>query len=250
MVEVLRRSRWLREDMRGRVDEIGERRYALKRYDNQIEGNLIESNGSDDNNVLLQYAFQGIIKQFRKREEKGVGNCLPVVMEMTRKVQKMWGEEEEKKKRIAEDEASTDALPIEYYDDLKGRKMNMVKEEDKEEEGTKKRKGGHIKMITRKRARKQSDVNSDDEHKKCLKIVTFESILDAANGRFGGILKTVSCGWVLHIFAEGGYYVLCVDLMSGVEQFSWEVIISWIAWILFGEDLEEIMGILIQKKIN
>ncbi|GJX64974.1 hypothetical protein Tco_0299317 [Tanacetum coccineum] len=34
-------------------------------------------------------------------------------------------------------------------------------------------------MITRKKARKQSDIDSDDEHKKCLKIVTFESILDS-----------------------------------------------------------------------
>ncbi|GJU92769.1 putative ribonuclease H-like domain-containing protein [Tanacetum coccineum] len=58
-------------------------------------------------------------------------------------------------------------------------KNEMVKEEDKEEEGTKKRKGGYIKMIARKKARKQSDVDSDDEHKKCLKIVTFESILDS-----------------------------------------------------------------------
>ncbi|GJR88714.1 hypothetical protein Tco_0212725, partial [Tanacetum coccineum] len=58
-------------------------------------------------------------------------------------------------------------------------KNEMVKEEDKEEEGTKKRKGGHIKMIARKKARKQSDIDSDDEHKKCLKIVTFESILDS-----------------------------------------------------------------------
>ncbi|GJZ96489.1 hypothetical protein Tco_0668823 [Tanacetum coccineum] len=58
-------------------------------------------------------------------------------------------------------------------------KNEMVKEEDKEEECTKKRKGGHIKMIARKKARKQFDVDSEDEHKKCLKIVTFESILDS-----------------------------------------------------------------------
>ncbi|GKB81519.1 hypothetical protein Tco_0948414, partial [Tanacetum coccineum] len=45
-------------------------------------------------------------------------------------------------------------------------KNESVKEEDKEEEGSKKRKGGHIKMIARKKARKQSDVDSDDEHKK------------------------------------------------------------------------------------
>ncbi|GJY30928.1 hypothetical protein Tco_0414423 [Tanacetum coccineum] len=44
-------------------------------------------------------------------------------------------------------------------------KTESVKEEDKEEEGTKKRKGGHIKMIARKKARKQSDVDNEDEHK-------------------------------------------------------------------------------------
>ncbi|GJS26517.1 putative ribonuclease H-like domain-containing protein [Tanacetum coccineum] len=58
-------------------------------------------------------------------------------------------------------------------------KNESVKEEDKEEEGTKKRKGGHIKMIARKKKRSQSDVDSDNEHTKCLKIVTFESILDS-----------------------------------------------------------------------
>ncbi|GKA77322.1 hypothetical protein Tco_0783783 [Tanacetum coccineum] len=49
-------------------------------------------------------------------------------------------------------------------------KNESVKEEGKEEEGTKKRKGGHIKMIARKKKRSQSDVDSDDEHKKMLKI--------------------------------------------------------------------------------
>ncbi|GKE99968.1 hypothetical protein Tco_0023319, partial [Tanacetum coccineum] len=33
------------------------------------------------------------------------------------------------------------------------------------EQGTKKRKGGHMKMLARKRKRPQSDVDSDDEHK-------------------------------------------------------------------------------------
>ncbi|GJS59176.1 hypothetical protein Tco_0653960, partial [Tanacetum coccineum] len=49
-----------------------------------------------------------------------------------------------------------------------------VKEEGEEEEGTKKRKSGHIKMI----ARKQSDDDSDDEHRKCLKIVRFKATID------------------------------------------------------------------------
>ncbi|GKA10875.1 hypothetical protein Tco_0690308 [Tanacetum coccineum] len=50
---------------------------------------------------------------------------------------------------------------------------------DVTEQGTKKRKGGHIKMLARKRKRPQSDVNSDDEHRKCLKIVTFEGTMDS-----------------------------------------------------------------------
>ncbi|GJT19616.1 hypothetical protein Tco_0878322 [Tanacetum coccineum] len=50
---------------------------------------------------------------------------------------------------------------------------------DVTEQGTKKRKGGHIKMIARKRKRPQPDVDSDDEHRKCLKIVTFEGTIDS-----------------------------------------------------------------------
>ncbi|GJV89738.1 hypothetical protein Tco_1533676 [Tanacetum coccineum] len=48
-------------------------------------------------------------------------------------------------------------------------------EPDVAEQGTKKRKGGHMKMITRKRKRPQPNVDSDDEHRKCLKIVTLKS---------------------------------------------------------------------------
>ncbi|GKD66274.1 hypothetical protein Tco_1308382 [Tanacetum coccineum] len=33
-------------------------------------------------------------------------------------------------------------------------------------------------MIARKKPRKQSDVDSDDEHRKCLKIITFEGTID------------------------------------------------------------------------
>ncbi|GKA80469.1 hypothetical protein Tco_0787161 [Tanacetum coccineum] len=42
-----------------------------------------------------------------------------------------------------------------------------------------KKRGGHIKMLARKRKRPQSDVDSDDEHRKCLKIVTFEGTIDS-----------------------------------------------------------------------
>ncbi|GKB41484.1 retrovirus-related pol polyprotein from transposon TNT 1-94 [Tanacetum coccineum] len=51
--------------------------------------------------------------------------------------------------------------------------------QDVAEQGTNKRKGGHIKMIARKRKRPQPNVDSDDEHRKCLKIVTFEGTIDS-----------------------------------------------------------------------
>ncbi|GJS13967.1 hypothetical protein Tco_0408439 [Tanacetum coccineum] len=52
-------------------------------------------------------------------------------------------------------------------------------EQDVAEQGTKKRKGDHMKMLARKRKRSQPDVDSDDEHRKCLKIVTFEGTIDS-----------------------------------------------------------------------
>ncbi|GJW95719.1 hypothetical protein Tco_0175391, partial [Tanacetum coccineum] len=47
------------------------------------------------------------------------------------------------------------------------------------EQGTKKRKSGHVKMIAKKRPRPQPDDNSDDEHRKCLNIVIFEGTIDS-----------------------------------------------------------------------
>ncbi|GJT20717.1 hypothetical protein Tco_0890654 [Tanacetum coccineum] len=68
------------------------------------------------------------------------------------------------------------------------KKKKIVKEDvsakipakqDVAEQGTKKRKGGHMKMIAKKRKRPQPDVDSDDEHRKCLKIVTFKGTIDS-----------------------------------------------------------------------
>ncbi|GKE32674.1 hypothetical protein Tco_1451996 [Tanacetum coccineum] len=50
---------------------------------------------------------------------------------------------------------------------------------DVTEQGTKKRKGCHMKMLARKRKRPQSDVDSDDELRKCLKIATFKGTIDS-----------------------------------------------------------------------
>ncbi|GJY41623.1 hypothetical protein Tco_0428893 [Tanacetum coccineum] len=52
-------------------------------------------------------------------------------------------------------------------------------EQEVTEQGTKKRKSGHVKMIARKRPRPQPDDDSDDEHRKCLRIVPFDSTIDS-----------------------------------------------------------------------
>ncbi|GJZ23437.1 hypothetical protein Tco_0560896 [Tanacetum coccineum] len=52
-------------------------------------------------------------------------------------------------------------------------------EQEVTEQGTKKRKSGHMNMIAKKRPRPQPDDDSDDEHRKCLRIVTFDSTLDS-----------------------------------------------------------------------
>ncbi|GJS87454.1 hypothetical protein Tco_0770090 [Tanacetum coccineum] len=67
-------------------------------------------------------------------------------------------------------------------------KKKVVKEDDTAkvpakqdvtEQGTKKIKGGHIKMIARKKLRQQPDVDSDDEHRECLRIVALDSTIDS-----------------------------------------------------------------------
>ncbi|GKB43493.1 hypothetical protein Tco_0888435, partial [Tanacetum coccineum] len=50
---------------------------------------------------------------------------------------------------------------------------------DVTKQGIKKRKGGHMKMLARKRKRPQPDFDSDGEHIKCLKIVTFKGTIDS-----------------------------------------------------------------------
>ncbi|GJT87972.1 hypothetical protein Tco_1069689 [Tanacetum coccineum] len=52
-------------------------------------------------------------------------------------------------------------------------------EQEVTKQGTKKRKSGHVKMIARKRPRPQPNDDSDDEHRKCLRIITFDSTIDS-----------------------------------------------------------------------
>ncbi|GJT19702.1 hypothetical protein Tco_0878408 [Tanacetum coccineum] len=89
----------------------------------------------------------------------------------------------------AEDERQIKEMNEESKDPKKKRlKKRVVNEEDiakvpaKQEaieQGTKKRKSGHVKMIARKRPRPQPNDDSDDEHRKCLRIVTFEGTIDS-----------------------------------------------------------------------
>ncbi|GJU17944.1 ribonuclease H-like domain-containing protein [Tanacetum coccineum] len=126
---------------------------------------------------------------------------------------------------------------------------------DVTEQGTKKRKGGHMKMLARKRKRPQPDVDSDDEHKKCLKIVTFEGTIDSeimerksviarlnkvsspdgdylviyrANGNFRAFNCLLE---VLHIFDRQDLFHL-YDLV--MEQYS-EITLEGIELILWGD---------------
>ncbi|GJR10946.1 hypothetical protein Tco_0793598 [Tanacetum coccineum] len=191
------------------------------------------------------------------------------------------------KKRIEEDEKSdTESKEItkdkkkfdqidhdeEYYDASKKRlkkddilRRNLKKKNelrtkvpakvDVTEQGTKKRKGGHMKMIARKRKRPQPDVDSDDEHRKCLKIVTFEGTIDSeimerksviarlnkvsspdgdylviyrANGNFRAFNYLLE---VLHIFDRQDLFHL-YDLV--MKQYS-EVTLEGIELILWGD---------------
>ncbi|GJZ20261.1 hypothetical protein Tco_0556851 [Tanacetum coccineum] len=72
------------------------------------------------------------------------------------------------------------------------------------EQGTKKRKSSHVKMIARKRPRPQPGDDSDDEHRKCQKIVTFDSTIDSE------IMETKSFVSKLHKVSspDGDYLVV------------------------------------------
>ncbi|GJU98043.1 hypothetical protein Tco_1327314 [Tanacetum coccineum] len=75
---------------------------------------------------------------------------------------------------------------------------------DVTEQGTKKRKGGHIKMIARKKQRPQPEVNSDDGYRKDLRIITLDSSIDSE------VMQTKSIVTEVHKVSspDGDYLVL------------------------------------------
>ncbi|GKE26936.1 hypothetical protein Tco_1442320 [Tanacetum coccineum] len=83
-------------------------------------------------------------------------------------------EDERKIKKMNEEASDPDKKKKIVKEDVIAK---IPAKQDVAEHGTKKRKGGHMKMIARKRKRPQPDVDSDDEHRKCLNIVTFEGTI-------------------------------------------------------------------------
>ncbi|GJR62852.1 hypothetical protein Tco_1505014 [Tanacetum coccineum] len=92
------------------------------------------------------------------------------------------------------------------------------------EHGTKKRKSGHVKMIARKSPRPQPDDDSDDEHRKCLRIVTFDSTIDSEiieTKYFVSKLHKVSSpdGDYLVVYRVNGYFRAFNYLMEVLHIF-------------------------------
>ncbi|GJS99205.1 hypothetical protein Tco_0820375 [Tanacetum coccineum] len=113
----------------------------------------------------------------------------------------------------------------------------VLAEQEVTEQGTKKRKSGHVKMIARKRPRPQPDDDSDDEHKKCLRIITFESTIDSEIMEirsFIARLHKVSSpdGNYLVVYRVNGHFRAFNYLMENNQQ-EWEII-RWTLYEAYG----------------
>ncbi|GJV25880.1 hypothetical protein Tco_1378575 [Tanacetum coccineum] len=100
------------------------------------------------------------------------------------------------------------------------------KANDVTEQGTKKRKGGHIKMLARKRKRPQSDVDSDEsiEIRQDSSLEGDYLVIYRANGNFRAFnyLLELEDGTVIHMLVERRY-PLSKDLMQRMLDFGLEV---------------------------
>ncbi|GJV42084.1 hypothetical protein Tco_1420524 [Tanacetum coccineum] len=103
---------------------------------------------------------------------------------------------------------------------------------DMTEQGTKKRKGGHMKMLARKRKRSQSDVDSDDEHRKCLKIVTFEGTMDSEIMERKSVIARLN-----KVISPDGDYLVIYRANGNFRAFNWysEITLEGIELILWGD---------------
>ncbi|GJV19025.1 hypothetical protein Tco_1368045 [Tanacetum coccineum] len=117
-------------------------------------------------------------------EAKKKFNQLARDEKMVRKVQEDWEAEEVKK--LAEEEAIKTALSNKYdyiQERIEADRLLALRLQDEEREESllwkREQSSFMIQLQLKKRKRPQLDVDSDDEHRKCLKIVTFEGTIDS-----------------------------------------------------------------------
>ncbi|GJU04898.1 hypothetical protein Tco_1121328 [Tanacetum coccineum] len=180
----------------------------------------------------------------------------------------------------AEDERQIKEMNEESKDPKKKRVVNetpreedtakVPAEQEVTEQGTKKRKSGHVKMIARKRPRPQPNDDSDDEHIKCLRIVTFDSTIDSeimetksfvsklhkvsspdgdylvvyrVNGHFRAFNYLMEA---LHIFSRQDLFHLYDLVMKQYSKITTKKVLSLILW----GRLEDMIGILNKRSNN
>ncbi|GJR02817.1 hypothetical protein Tco_0525801 [Tanacetum coccineum] len=100
-------------------------------------------------------------------------------------------------------------------------KKRVAKETAKKEE--------HIMMIARKRKRPQPDVDSDDEHRKCLKIVTFEGTIDSEIMERKSFISKLD-----KVSSPEGDYLVVYRVNGNFRQYS-EVTLEGFELILWGD---------------
>ncbi|GJU77158.1 ribonuclease H-like domain-containing protein [Tanacetum coccineum] len=126
----------------------------------------------------------------------------------------------------AEDERQIKEMNKESKDPKKKKVVNeTLREEDTAkvpaeqevtEQSTMKRKSGHVKMIARIRPRPQPNDDSDDKHRKCLRIVTFDSTLDSE------IMETKSFVSKLHkVSSPDGDYLVVYRVNGNFRAFNY-----------------------------
>ncbi|GJR13138.1 ribonuclease H-like domain-containing protein [Tanacetum coccineum] len=115
---------------------------------------------------LKSKSFKEVKAMYEKLKRFDEGFTAIDSVEDERKIEEMnkrASDHDKKKKHVKEDDSTKEPA-----------------KQDETEQGTKKRKSGRIKMIARKRKRPQSaDVDSDDEHRKCLRVVALDSVIDS-----------------------------------------------------------------------
>ncbi|GJV12721.1 hypothetical protein Tco_1354262 [Tanacetum coccineum] len=90
-------------------------------------------------------------------------------------------------------------------------------------------------MIVRKKPRKQSDVDSEDEHRKCLKIVTFEGTIDSEVTERKSVIARLN-----NVSSPDGDYLVIYRANGNLRAINYlleysEVTIEGIELILWGD---------------